>query len=51
MCIAAIAALMIPAGQVILPFVADELGGVPFAAIETGLSTALGVGVSELLFG
>ena len=50
-CIGIMAALMIPAGQVVLPFVADELGGMPFAVIETGLSTMLGLGVYELLFG
>ena len=50
MCIGIIAALMIPAGQVVLPFVAEELGGIPFAAIEAGLCTMLGVGICELLF-
>ncbi len=50
-CAAAVAAVMVPAGNLIYPHVASEVGALPFEAIEAVVSATLGFGLYVVLFG
>jgi hypothetical protein len=51
MCVAMIAALMVPIGRAVFPYVGGEIGELPFDAIEAVVSATLGFGVYAALFG
>jgi len=51
MCVALIAALMVPIGRVVFPYVSPEIGELPFDTIEAVVSATLGFGVYAALFG
>jgi hypothetical protein len=48
-CVAAIAAFMLPVGTMLFPYVSHQLTGMQFQAIEAVLSTSLGFGLCSLL--
>lgn len=50
MCVALVASIMFPLGQLVLPYVGHEIGGLPFRAIEAVLSTSIGYGIYSALF-
>jgi hypothetical protein len=43
-----IAAFTLPVGEIIFPFVADEIGDLWFATIEATVSATLGFGLFEM---
>jgi hypothetical protein len=49
LCVALVAALMLPLGQALFPYVSHELTGMQFQAIEAVFSATLGFGLSSLL--
>ena len=49
-CVALVAAVMFPVGQILFPHVA-VMGSAPFSAVEAVLSTGLGYGLYAVLFG
>ena len=49
LCVAVIAALMLPLGQLLFPYVSHELTGIQFQAIEAVVSATLGFGISSIL--
>ena len=49
LCVAFIAALMLPLGQLLFPYVSHELTGIQFQAIEAVVSATLGFGISSIL--
>jgi hypothetical protein len=51
MCVALIAALMVPVGRALFPYVGTEIGELPFDTIEAVVSATLGFGVYAALFG
>ena len=48
-CAALVAAVMLPAGHMLFPYVSDELSGLQFQTLEAVVSTTLGFGLSTLL--
>ena len=48
MCVALVAAIMLPAGGLLYPYVSGELSGIQFQAIEAVVSTTLGFGIFSL---
>lgn len=48
-CAALVAAVMLPAGHMLFPYVSGELGGLQFQTLEAVVSTTLGFGLSTLL--
>lgn len=51
MCVALVVALVFPAGRMLFPLIAHDIGTTPFGAIEAVVSTTLGFGLYEVLFG
>jgi hypothetical protein len=51
LCVALVATLMIPIGQVLFPYVNDVLGGLEFKTIEAVVSTTVGFGIYAAFFG
>jgi hypothetical protein len=51
LCVALIAALMMPIGRALFPYVGAETGALPFDAIEAVVTATLGYGVYAALFG
>lgn len=51
MCVALVAALMLPIGRALFPYVGHEIGALPFDAIEAVVTATLGFGVYAALFG
>jgi hypothetical protein len=51
LCVAMIAALMMPIGRALFPYVGPEIGALPFNTIEAVISTTVGFGVYAALFG
>lgn len=49
LCVAVVAAVMLPLGSVLFPYVSSELDGTQFQALEAVLSTTLGFGIYALL--
>ena len=49
LCVAFVAALMLPLGRLLFPFVSPELTGIQFQAIEAVVSATLGFGISSML--
>jgi hypothetical protein len=45
LCVALVAAVMLPVGHVLFPYVSDQLSGIQFKAIEAVVSAALGFGI------
>ena len=50
LCVALIAALMLPIGRALFPYVAQEIGALPFDTIEAVVTATLGYGVYAALF-
>ena len=44
-----IAAVMLPVGSVLFPYVSDQLSGIQFQTLEAVVSTTLGFGIYALL--
>jgi hypothetical protein len=51
MCVALVVSLIFPAGRMLFPLIAHEIGTTPFGAIEAVVSTSLGFGLYAALFG
>lgn len=49
LCVALVAALMLPLGGALFPYVSRELTGIQFQAIEAVVSATLGFGISSIL--
>jgi hypothetical protein len=49
LCVAAVAALMLPLGTVLFPYVSDQMDGMQFQTLEAVLSTSLGFGIYALI--
>ena len=49
LCIALVAAIMLPLGRLLFPYVSHELTGLQFQAIEAVVSATLGFGISSIL--
>lgn len=49
LCVALVAAVMIPLGNVVFPYVSSQLDGTQFQAIEAVLSATLGFGIHALI--
>ncbi|HVZ54086.1 MAG TPA: hypothetical protein VG986_19105 [Pseudolabrys sp.] len=45
MCVALVAAVMMPAGRALFPYVSHELDGTQFQALEAVVSATLGFGI------
>jgi len=51
LCVALIAALMMPIGRALFPYLGAEISALPFDAIEAVVTATLGYGVYAALFG
>ena len=49
LCVALVAAVMLPAGQVLFPYVSHVLSGMQFQAIEAVVSATVGFGISAIV--
>ena len=49
LCVAAVAAVMLPVGHVLFPYVSHMLSGVQFQAIEAVVSATAGFGISAIV--
>jgi hypothetical protein len=49
LCVALVAAIMLPLGRLLFPYVSHELTGIQFQAIEAVVSATLGFGISSIL--
>ncbi len=49
LCVALIAAVMIPLGNAVFPYVSGQLDGMQFQAIEAVVSATLGFGIHSLI--
>ena len=49
LCVALVAAIMLPAGQVLFPYVSHALSGMQFQAIEAVISATIGFGLSAIV--
>jgi hypothetical protein len=49
LCVALVAALMLPLGHMLFPHVSYELSGMQFQAIEAVISATVGFGISAIL--
>jgi len=49
LCIALVAAVMLPAGHVLFPYFSHALSGLQFQAVEAVFSAAVGFGLSVLV--
>lgn len=49
LCVAAVAAVMLPAGSMLFPYVSGALDGMQFQALEAVVSAALGAGIYALI--
>ena len=45
LCVALVAAVMLPIGHVLFPYVSDQLSGIQFKAIEAVVSATVGFGI------
>jgi hypothetical protein len=49
LCVALVAAVMLPVGHVLFPYVSHVLSGMQFQAIEAVVSTTIGFGLSAIV--
>ena len=49
LCVALVAAIVLPVGRLLFPYVSHELTGIQFQAIEAVVSATLGFGISSIL--
>jgi hypothetical protein len=49
LCVAFVAAIMLPVGHILFPYVSHELTGLQFQTIEAVVSTTLGFGIYSFL--
>ena len=49
LCVALVAAIMLPAGHMLFPYVSHVLSGIQFQAMEAVVSAAVGFGISAIL--
>jgi hypothetical protein len=49
LCVALVAAIVLPAGRLLFPYVSHELTGMQFQAIEAVLSATVGFGIYSIL--
>jgi hypothetical protein len=49
LCVVLVAALMLPLGGALFPYVSQELTGIQFQEIEAVVSATLGFGISSIL--
>jgi hypothetical protein len=49
LCVAVVAAVMLPLGTVVFPYVSNQMDGMQFQTLEAVLSTSLGFGIYALL--
>jgi hypothetical protein len=49
LCVAVVAAVMMPAGHVLFPYVSDVLSGTQFQAIEAVVGATVGFGLSAIV--
>lgn len=49
LCVGVVAAVMMPAGNLLFPYVSGELSSVQFQALEAVVSTTIGFGIFSLL--
>lgn len=45
LCVALVAAVMLPVGHVLFPYVSDQLSGIQFKTIEAVVSATFGFGI------
>jgi hypothetical protein len=50
-CVALVVSVVFPLGRLIFPFVADELGSLPFSAMEAIFSATVGFSLYATFFG
>ncbi len=48
-CVGMVAAVMLPAGGMLFPYVSDELSGIQFHTLEAVVGASLGLGLFTLL--
>ena len=48
LCVALVAAIMLPVGRMLFPYVRQELTGIQFQAIEAVLSATVGFGIYSI---
>ena len=51
LCVALVVSLMIPLGQTVFPYLNDIHGGLEFRALEAVVSTTIGFGIHDTMFG
>jgi len=49
LCVALVAAIMLPAGHMLFPYVSHVLSGIQFQAMEAVVSATVGFGISAIL--
>ena len=49
LCVAFVAAIMLPVGHILFPYVSDEVSGMQFQAIEAVVSATVGFGIYSVL--
>jgi hypothetical protein len=49
LCVAAVAAIMVPVGGMLFPYVEGDLSGMQFHTLEAVVSTTLGFGIFSIL--
>lgn len=50
-CVAVVVVIVFPLGMMLFPYIANEIGGMPFKALEAMVSATLGLGLYAALFG
>jgi len=50
-CVALVVSVVLPLGNLLFPYVADDIGSFSFSAIEAIFSTTLGFGIYAAAFG
>ncbi len=48
LCVAFVAAIVLPVGRILFPYVSHELSGIQFQAIEAVLSATVGFGIYSI---
>ena len=48
LCVALVAAIVLPVGRILFPYVSPELTGIQFQAIEAVLSATVGFGIYSI---
>lgn len=48
LCVAFVAAIVLPAGRILFPYVSHEFSGIQFQAIEAVLSATVGFGIYSI---